>query len=123
LKSRALSFSSLTAVKRDSSLYTSLCYCYGPEGSVELLDGRAFERHAKANGGREGPSVKTMVGREGERTTANYAFHYRMASQTVHEGVLGMRDVIQESGIRFDGREANPNLALLFLASYLLPFL
>jgi hypothetical protein len=64
-----------------------------------------------------------MVGREGERTTANYAFHYRMASQTVHGGVLGMRDVIQESGIRFDGREANPNLALLFLASYLLPFL
>jgi len=78
-------------------------------------------KHAK---GRELPSVKATVGRRKSRKTEkSYAFHYRIASQTVHGGILGMRDVFGENGVNFDGREDNPNLALLFMSSYILVFL
>lgn len=81
----------------------------------------ALAKHAK---GRESPSVKTTAGRSKSRKTEkNYAFHYRIASQTVHGGILGMRDVFGENGVKFDGREDNPNLALLFMSSYVLVFL
>lgn len=57
-------------------------------------------KYAKSNCGRDFPSVKATVGRRGSRRTErNYAFHYRIASQTVHAGILGMRDVFSENGL------------------------
>jgi len=82
----------------------------------------ALARYAKKN--RDLPSVKTTVGRKkSRRTNKSYAFHYRIASQTVHAGVLGMRDVVSDEGFTFDGREKNPNLSLLFMSAYILVFL
>ncbi len=67
-----------------------------------------------------GPKRKRGMAR---RTLAMYALHYRTASQTLHATVLGMREIITEQGVSFDGRLANPNMTLLFMARYVMAFL
>jgi Family of unknown function (DUF5677) len=67
-----------------------------------------------------GPKRKQGMAR---RAMTMYALHYRTASQTLHATVLGMREVITERGVSFDGRLANPNMTLLFMARYVLAFL
>ena len=93
------------------------------EGAALARARPALARYAKKN--RDLPNVKTTVGRKrSRRTNKSYAFHYRIASQTVHAGILGMRDVVSDDGsFTFDGREKNPNLALLFMSAYVLVFL
>jgi hypothetical protein len=69
------------------------------------------------------PSVPETLGRRGRRNRTMYAYNYRMSSQTLHASILGMREVITEDGVRFDGRLPNPNLSILFMARYVLVFL
>jgi hypothetical protein len=83
----------------------------------------ALAAYARKTMKRAPPSVPETLGRKGRRRRTMYAYNYRMASQTAHATVLGMREVITEKGVQFDGRLANPNLSLLFMARYVLVFL
>jgi len=80
-------------------------------------------KYVKDNRRKELPTVKAALGRKGKRSELAYTFHYRLASQTIHAGVLGIRDVFTDKGVKFDGREDNPNFALVFIAGYVLTFL
>lgn len=85
-------------------------------------------KYARDTADRTPPTVpKTLGSRRnrglGKRRAAMYALHYRTASQTLHATILGMREVITENGVSFDGRLNNPNMSLLFMARYVLTFL
>lgn len=79
--------------------------------------------YAKRTRYRESTSVPKTMGRRGKRRATTYALHYRVPSQTLHAGILGMRDVFREEGINFDSREPDPNYTILVLCRYLVLFL
>ena len=83
----------------------------------------ALYDYAKKTRRKEPPSVPESMGRPSRHRRGTYSFHYRLPSQTLHGGVLGIRDVFTSDGIRFDSRERNPNLALLDTCRYIVAFL
>jgi hypothetical protein len=83
----------------------------------------ALAAYARKTMKRVPPAVADTLGRKGRRRLKMYAYNYRMSSQTTHATILGMRDVITEKGVQFDGRLPNPNLSLLFMGRYVLVFL
>jgi hypothetical protein len=83
----------------------------------------ALAAYARKTMKRVPPSVPETLGRKGRRRLTMYAYNYRMSSQTPHATILGMREVITEKGVQFDGRLASPNLSILFMARYVLVFL
>lgn len=82
----------------------------------------ALAAYAKKTRRKEPPSVPKSMGRGSRRSKEMYALHYRMPSQTLHAGVLGMRDVITEEGIQFDSRETYPNYVLIDVCRYVIVF-
>lgn len=83
----------------------------------------ALYAHAKKTRRREPPSVPDSMGRKSRKRGATYGLHYRLRSQTMHGGILGMREVFTEQGIQFDSREADPNFTLADICRYLIAFL
>jgi Family of unknown function (DUF5677) len=83
----------------------------------------ALYADAKKTRRSEPPNVLDSMGRKSRMRGATYGLHYRLRSQTMHGGILGMREVFTTEGIQFDSREADPNLTLADICRYLIAFL
>jgi hypothetical protein len=70
------------------------------------------------------PTVRSIIDPKNNEDLARfYALHYRASSQIAHASFNGVGGVWSSDGLSFDSRQADPNLTLVQVTSYLLAFL